>query len=55
MNYHVDMLGFKDITVISASTISGGIPDDLQKGIVQIVTALVAWLVTKLVDKIGKK
>jgi len=45
----------KNLTVIGASTVSGGIPEDIQKGIVQVVTALIAWLVTKLLDRLGKK
>jgi len=44
----------KDITILGAATVSGGIPDDLQKGIIQITVGLVTWLITRLFDKFNR-
>jgi hypothetical protein len=44
-----------DIAIISTATASGGIPEDLQRGLIQVAVGLVTWLLTKLMNKYGTK
>ena len=46
-------MSVKDLAIIGTGTMSVGIPEDVEKGIIQIAVTLVTWLLTKLFD--GKK
>jgi hypothetical protein len=40
-----------DLLIIGTGVSVGGVPEDIQKGIIQIATTLVVWLLTKLFDR----
>lgn len=45
----------KNLLIIGGTAASGGIPEDIQRGIVQVVTALILWGLTRLFDKFKPK
>ena len=45
----------KDLLTIGAATVAGGIPEDVQRGIVQVAVGLVTWLLARLLERMGKK
>lgn len=40
-----------DFLIFGTATAAGGIPEDIQRGFVQVITALVVWGLTKLFDR----
>lgn len=49
------MKGLKDITILGAATAGGGIPEDLETGLVQVIIGFVTWGLTKLFEWLGRK
>lgn len=43
----------KDALIAGGTFASGGFPDNPETGVVQAVTAIVLWLLTKLLDRVG--
>jgi len=41
----------KDATILTSGAVAGGIPEDVQSGIIQVVVMLVTWALTKLFDR----
>lgn len=45
----------KDGSILGSAVVAGGVPEDLQRSILQVITGLVVWLTTRLLERIGKK
>jgi hypothetical protein len=45
----------KGIFIFSSSALSVGIPEDIERAGIQVLTALAAWLLTAIAEKIRKR
>lgn len=44
-----------DLLILGSATAAGGIPQELQQGLIQVAVGFITWLLTKLFDKTKDK